>query len=460
MGTDPNAYPTRPPPGLQSQSALIIERAPLPIVEVQGAAHTVSHVNSAFCRLVGKSRAKLVGTPFATIVPGGDKCLPVLNQVYATGEAATLAHEVEAETNPTHWLYAMWPALDANDQPVGVIIQLTKTGNVLQNAAAINEALLISGLRQHELAAAATHLNVQLGKEIVERKLVEDALQAANQRLGNQAGELERLVIERTARLRETVGELEEFSYSVAHDLRAPLRGMQGFARLLVEKYSGRLDAEAQSYLERIASAAARMDSLIRDVLNYTQVLRGHATLAPIDLDRLVRDILSIYPDWQPPRVELVIEGTLPVVLGHPGFLTQCLSNLLSNAVKFVAPGLTPHVRIWAEERAPSTTQAGWSPENGEVTGGWASEGPVVRVWIEDNGVGIAEKDRERVFRMFERINSPEHFAGTGMGLTIVRKALERMGGRVDFQSAAGDGSKFWFELKKAPAGAKPSAAS
>jgi len=145
---------------------------------------------------------------------------------------------------------------------------MTQAPSFHLDAAAINEALLISGLHQHELTAEAVKLNTLLEKEINERKLAEAALQKANIQLADQAGELERLVAERTAKLRETVADLEAFSYSVAHDMRAPLGGMQGFARILLDSHAHQLDATAQDYLERIASSAARMDLLIQDVLN------------------------------------------------------------------------------------------------------------------------------------------------------------------------------------------------
>ncbi|MEO6739977.1 MAG: PAS domain S-box protein, partial [Chthoniobacteraceae bacterium] len=151
-----------------SRSALIIERAPLPIVEVQGSAHTVSHVNSAFCRLLGKSKEDLIGKSFADLVHGGDKCVPILDRVYQTGEAATLAQADEFDS--ASWLYAMWPALDANEQPEAVLIQLAKTANLRQDTAAVNEALLIAGLHQHELTESAEKLNVQLLEEITGRK--------------------------------------------------------------------------------------------------------------------------------------------------------------------------------------------------------------------------------------------------------------------------------------------------
>jgi signal transduction histidine kinase len=282
--------------------------------------------------------------------------------------------------------------------------------------------------RVQQRTAELSEANLVLQAEIKERQHAEKALREARDRLERQAIELERRVEERTAKLAETVGDLEAFSYSVAHDMRAPLRGMQGFAHLLIEEHAPNLNSEARDYLHRIASSAARMDLLIQDALHYTQVLRSETELKPVELDRITRQLVSSFPGWQTPRAEINIIGTLPSVLGHEGFIVQCLSNLVGNAVKFVPSGATPRVRIWAELLETS-----------------------VRLYIEDNGIGIASKDHDRIFRMFERINGAEEYEGTGIGLAIVRKAVERMKGQVDFESEPGRGTKFWMELKKAP---------
>ncbi len=267
-------------------------------------------------------------------------------------------------------------------------------------------------------------LELRVRQRTAELTRANAALRASEERLSNQAAELEGVVAERTAKLRETVGDLEAFSYSVAHDMRAPLRGMHGFARILLEDHAGQFGPEARDYIERIISSARRMDLLIQDALSYTQVLRGKASLAPVNLDRIVRDLVATYPDWQPPKAEIEIQGELPSAVGHEGFLGQCVSNLIGNAIKFVAPGVKPRVRIWAESRNST-----------------------VRLCFQDNGIGIPPKDHDRVFRMFERINPAAQYDGTGIGLAIVHKAMSLMGGSVDFESEPGKGTTFWIEL-------------
>ena len=262
-------------------------------------------------------------------------------------------------------------------------------------------------------------------RDITDRKRAEKELVAAKNEISRHAGELAKTVAERTAQLRETIGELEAFSYSVSHDMRAPLRAMRGFAELLLKKHANQLDEEGRKYLEKIRSAGGSMDKLIQDVLTYTRVLRGEIRIEPVDLAVLVRQVIETYPQLHEGEIDIQIEGVLPQVLGAETSLAQCVSNLLSNAVKFVTSGTRPRVRIRAEAIAAD-----------------------IRLWIEDNGVGIAPEDQDRIFKMFERVNRAAAFEGTGMGLTIVRRAVERMGGKMGVESAPGRGSRFWIQLK------------
>jgi signal transduction histidine kinase len=245
-----------------------------------------------------------------------------------------------------------------------------------------------------------------------------------SQRLAEQ--NLEKTVAERTAKLREIIGELEAFSYSIAHDMRAPLRAMQGFAHLLEEELGSDPKPRVADYLRRISVSAHRLDLLIEDVLNYSKIVRVELQLQPLDSDAIVREIIESYPNLQKAGIE--IEGKLPRVLGSRAPLTQVIANLLGNAVKFVKPGTPPKIRIRSEKR----------------------EG-FVRFWFEDNGIGIPREAHERVFQMLQRINARDEYEGTGIGLAIVRKAVERMGGRVGLESEVGAGSHFWIELQQAP---------
>ncbi len=239
--------------------------------------------------------------------------------------------------------------------------------------------------------------------------------------------ELEKTVAERTLTLEQTVSELQAFSYTVSHDLRSPLRSMQGFSEALMEDYADKLDEKGRHYLERIQNAAARLDRLIVDLLSYTRISRDQQPLDVLDLDKIVRDIIEADAHLQPPAAEVRVDGPLPKVLGRDSALSQVLSNLLGNSVKFVPPGETPNVRIWSEER-----------------------GPRVRLWIEDKGLGVPEGAREKIFDMFVQLNEPAQFGGTGVGLAIVKKALQIMHGDVGVEPGDGGGSRFWFELAKA----------
>lgn len=267
----------------------------------------------------------------------------------------------------------------------------------------------------------------KISRDITERKKAEEALRIAQEKLRSHAVDLETQVEERTAKLRETIGELEAFSYSVSHDMRSPLRAMQGYADALIEDYAGKLDQTGREYLARIKRAASRMDLLIQDVLAYSRVAQGDVPLKPVDLNSVIRDVIQNYPTLQPERAEITVSDSLPQVIGHEAYLTQAVSNILTNGVKFVAPGTFPRITIGA------TQQAG-----------------LVRIFFRDNGIGIARDHRERIFQIFGRVYSDKQYEGTGIGLAIAKKAAERMGGMIGVDSEPGNGSTFYLLLKPA----------
>lgn len=251
-------------------------------------------------------------------------------------------------------------------------------------------------------------------------------IRRAQAALREHSNEMERAVNERTATLRQALNQLETFSYTVSHDLRSPLRAMQGYAHVALEEYGDRLDDQGREYLTRIKNAAERLDRLIQDLLSYTRIARSDAPLVDLDLDRITRDIIENYPNLRPPAAEVNIEGVLPHVMGQESALTQVIANLLGNAVKFVAPGMTPRIHVRAE----------------------SAEGRV-RFWIDDNGIGVDPKDAERIFSMFVRVNETAQYGGTGVGLAIVKKAVETMNGSVGVEPSRNGGSRFWVDLEQ-----------
>lgn len=240
---------------------------------------------------------------------------------------------------------------------------------------------------------------------------------------------LEKAVAERTASLQQAIAQMEEFSYTVSHDLRAPVRAIEGYARILDADYRAVLPPTGQSYLDRISRSAARMHRLINDVLTLSRAARHQLDLRKISLRPLIEEVIEHYPEMQPPCATIEF-GELHSVVGDDVSLTQAISNLLSNAVKFVDPGVRPHVRVWSERR-----------------------GDKVRLCIRDNGIGIKPELQAKLFGIFQRLRPNDGYDGTGVGLAIVRKAIERMDGSVGVESDGVHGSNFWIELS----GADPS---
>jgi signal transduction histidine kinase len=303
---------------------------------------------------------------------------------------------------------------------------------------------LVKGQADGPQTARAIRYAIERQRSEAALKRTEAALRESEARLREWSGELERRVLERTAELERTVADLEDMSYTITHDLRAPLRAMTSFCQLLGEECRACDWPAAEDYSRRIIAAARRMDQLIQDVLQYGRFAKSEVGLAPVDPAPLLHSIVQSYPSLQVPGVAIRIEPPLPRVIANEAALTQCFSNLLGNAVKFVTPGAAPRIRIYAESVAHSEFGAREQPQ------GHASKPrhPLVRIWVEDNGIGIPRESQERIFKLFERLDRA--YEGTGVGLAVVRKAVEKMGGRVGVESAPGRGSRFWLELKLA----------
>ena len=263
-------------------------------------------------------------------------------------------------------------------------------------------------------------------RDITERKQREEELRRAQEQLANRAGQLEQAVAERTAELTASNKELEAFVYTVAHDLRAPLRSMQSFSALLLEEAEAALGETGRDFANRVKLSAQFMDALLADLLAFSRLSQQRMELVPLNLETVVRSVVSrLEKEMQEKKAKVEILAPWPDVLAYEPMLAQVLLNLVSNALKFVPPDVPPLIRLRAE-----------------------AHGRLVRVWVEDNGIGIAPEHQEQIFRPFLRLHG-ERYGGTGIGLAIVQKGIERMGGRIGVDSAAGRGSRFWFELPK-----------
>ncbi|MEP0919956.1 PAS domain S-box protein [Leptolyngbya sp. DQ-M1] len=253
---------------------------------------------------------------------------------------------------------------------------------------------------------------------ITERKAAEIALQQLN-------ATLEQRIEDRTTRLTEINQELEAFTYSVSHDLRAPLRIMQGFAQALEEDYGTHLDDLAHTYIQSISDSAVQMGTLIDDLLSYSRLSRTQINLQPTELNAVVDAALrQLQREIEERHAVVQIQSPLPSVIANRPILIQVVTNLISNALKFVEPSNQPAIIIAAQVEKNS-----------------------VSLTIEDNGIGIAPEYQDRIFGVFERLHGIETFPGTGIGLAIVRKGIDRMGGQVGVESQLGHGSRFWIVL-------------
>jgi signal transduction histidine kinase len=239
--------------------------------------------------------------------------------------------------------------------------------------------------------------------------------------------ELEERIAIRTTALNNKGRELETFAYSVAHDLKAPLRGIDGYSRLLLEAYATKLDDEGRSFLETIHSSTEEMRQLIDDLLEYSRLERRELQPDHFELSSLVATVVEqTKREAGNSRVDFVVNVNGGNIVGDLNGVHQALSNYIDNAVKFTGNVSEPRIEICSKESLET-----------------------VLLWVRDNGVGFDMKYHDRIFDIFQRLNPVEDYPGTGVGLAIVRKSMERMGGRAWAESRLGQGATFYLEIPK-----------
>jgi signal transduction histidine kinase len=253
-------------------------------------------------------------------------------------------------------------------------------------------------------------------RDITDRKVAEEALRDAKINLESK-------VEQRTAQLLAKSKELENFCYSVSHDLKAPLRGIDGYSRLLLESYHERLDEEGRSFLQNVRAATRHMTRLIEDLLAYSKLERRKLSTMSVELSSFVTNLLSQFRDSLQ-NVHLTVKVDSYRVRADPDGLAIALRNLIDNAIKFSKYSAIQEVDIVAR-----------------------AEGDYCVISVCDNGIGFDMRFYDKIFEIFQRLHRAEDYPGTGIGLAMVHKAMERMGGRVWAKSELGAGAVFYLQL-------------
>jgi len=273
-----------------------------------------------------------------------------------------------------------------------------------------------------ELSRAFDSMAESLRQRIAERD-------QALEELRRHRDHLEELVQERTAALARSNAELERFAYVASHDLREPLRMVTSFIQLLDRRYHAVFDAEALQHIHFVIDGARRMDTLIQNLLDYARIGIHGREFATVDCNQMIRTVFRhLAPSIRDTRAVIAVNAPLPVVQGDEVQLVQLFQNLIGNAIKFCREGVPPRIEV-----------SGWS------------EGADWHFSVRDNGIGIEPRFFERIFVIFQRLHGREEYPGTGIGLAICKKIVERHGGRIWVESQPSDGSVFHFTLPQRP---------
>ena len=342
--------------------------------------------NPAAERLYGYAAAEVLGRPASFLVPPGQP-----------DDVSDILQRVSRGERVEHY----------------------ETRRVSKDGRLIDVSVAASPIRdaRGQLVGAST-----IARDITEKRRAEETIRELN-------AELEHRVEQRTAELAQAVEDLEGFSYSVSHDLRAPLRAIDGFSRIVLEEYGDGLDAEAMRLLGVVRKATTDMSQLIDDLLEFSRVGRHQLQRATVDMTELAVSVVhELLPGDGEPRVDVRV-GALPPAQGDRALLRQVLRNLVSNALKFSGTAERPLV---------------------EIEG--ALERDRQRYLVRDNGVGFDKTYEDKLFQVFQRLH-PNEFEGTGVGLAIVHRIVRRHGGDVWAEGAVGEGATFWFTLPAGPAG-------
>ena len=377
----------------------VADDSPMPMAGLSGPAHTLRYVNLAFCLLTGKSKDELIGAPFSGIAPSADECLLLLDRVAKTGLADSYTGQVHI--HPLYWSYAMWPLLGANQNHLGIMVQVTEAAQFHDDAVAMNQALLIGSVRQHELTEAAELLNAQLQAAIIVGKKAEAALVGS-----------------------EKLASAGRMAAVLAHEINNPLAAVMNL--LFLAQTTGDTPASVHRYLEMADGELKRIAHITRQTLGFYRESSVPTTFLVVTLLNSVIDLLQAKMVSTQVTVEKQCDDLLQVTAIF-GELRQVISNLMLNSLDALGEG----------GRVTLRASKSRSPVDGSSR---------IRITVADNGQGISSGALPRIFEPFF---TTKGLTGNGLGLWVGKQIIEKHGGsiRVRSRTCASQGTTFSMVL-------------
>jgi signal transduction histidine kinase len=422
MKTGQTSSPAHHPPDLSSLCLVITEHAPLPMATVEQASHIVRYVNPAFCRMIDKPMEQLVGKPFYDLLPEKDECVTLLDRVFRTGQPESHTEQQHSKPHQVFWSYTMWPVI-TDERPVGVMIQVTETAQFYEKTLAMNEALILGSVHQHELTEASDVLNAQLRTEITERKRAEE-----------QMHDIQSQLEQTNLDLMKRNEEIQYFYHTLSHELKTPLTAAREFVSIVIDGLAGELNSTQLNYLRIAKQSCTELAVYINDLLDATRLDTGklHIELKAVSLAAIIHRAIAIMEPvaaGKKIRLREELDTDLTNVMVDESRIMQILTNLLNNALKFTFEGGKIIVKL------------GEDPKNSEY----------VQISVTDTGCGIPKDQIDNLFHRFYQIKkgdaTPEK--GVGLGLYLCREMVLLHGGNIWVESALGRGSTFSFTIPK-----------
>ncbi len=369
----------------------VADSSPMPMIGLGGHLHTIRYVNLAFCLLTGKSKDELIGTPFSGVAPCADECLSLLDRVAKTGLADSHTGQEHTGIHPLYWSYAMWPLLGADHNHLGIMVQVTEAAKFHDDAVAMNQALLLGSVRQHELTEAAELLNVQLQAALILGKKAEEAL------IGS-----------------EKLASAGRMAAVLAHEINNPLAAVMNL--LFLAQTTGKIPSAVRRYLETADGELKRIAHITRQTLGFYRESSAPRTFLVVTLLNSVTDLLQAKIVSTQVIMEKQCDDLLQITAIF-GELRQVISNLMLNSLDALGEG----------GRITLRASRSLSPLDGS---------PRIRITIADNGQGIGEAALPRIFEAFFTTKGS---TGNGLGLWVSKQITEKHGGSVWVRSRTGE---------------------